>query len=462
MGNANEKMTKILSRKDVIALAFGAMIGWGWVVLSGDWITQAGTLGGMVAFLIGGLMVTFVGLTYAELVAAMPKVGGEHYYTLRALGPKASFIASWAIAMGYLTVVGIEAVAFPSVLDYLFPGYGQGYLWTVAGSEVTITWVLVGVLGSIVITALNYFGIQPAAVFQTICTLFIIVVGLLLFIGAPIGGSTENFHPFFVNGFGGVMSVIVMVPFLFVGFDVIPQAAEEMNVPSKKIGSLLLISVTLAVVYYMAIVVGVGMGLDQAALKQSDLAAADAIAAIFGTPLMGNVLVLAGVAGILTSWNAFLIGGSRVLYAMAESGMLPAWLGQLHPKYHTPSNAILLLGGLSCIAPFFGEEMLTWLVNAGGLNIVVSYFLVAVSFLFLRKKEPNMKRPFRAGKGPVVGYLAILLSLFIAVQYMPGMEASLNWQEWLINLLWWVAGVLFLLRMNVSESYLAEVKTHME
>lgn len=142
--------------------------------------------------------------------------------------------------------------------------------------------------------------------------------------------------------------------------------------------------------------------------------------------------------------------------------MLPAWLGQLHPKYHTPSNAILLLGGLSCIAPFFGEEMLTWLVNAGGLNIVVSYFLVAVSFLFLRKKEPNMKRPFRAGKGPVVGYLAILLSLFIAVQYMPGMEASLNWQEWLINLLWWVAGVLFLLRMNVSESYLAEVKTHME
>ena len=99
------------------------MIGWGWVVLTGDWITMAGSLGAILAFGIGGLMVTLIGLTYAELASAMPQVGGEHAYSYRALGAGASFICTWAIVLGYVSVVAFEAVALPAVIEYLLPGF---------------------------------------------------------------------------------------------------------------------------------------------------------------------------------------------------------------------------------------------------------------------------------------------------------------------------------------------------
>ncbi len=443
------QLVRVLSKKDVISLAFGAMIGWGWVVLAGDWILEAGSVGSILAFLVGGLMVVFVGLTYAELVSAMPRVGGELYYTLRALGPRFSFVASWGIALGYISVVAFEAVALPTVIDYLFPGYHAVHLWTIAGYDVTLTWALVGMFGAVVITVVNYLGIRPAAVFQGICTLLLALVGVLLIIGSFTGGEPAYFRPFFVNGMGGLLSVLVMTPFLFVGFDVIPQAAEEMKIPFRMIGFLLVFSVLLAVLWYVAVIAAVGLGLDPSGLGNTDLATADALAALWGHPVFGKILVLGGIAGILTSWNAFFIGGSRILYAMAEAGMLPGGFARLHPTYKTPSNAILLIGGLSVVAPLFGREMLVWLVDAGGLNIVLSYFLVAVSFLVLRKKEPAMPRPFRAGKGPLVGLLAVTLSLFLGVQYFPGMPAALLWPyEWVMILGWWIIGVVMLWRMR--------------
>lgn len=131
--NERESFVRVLGRRDVIALAFGAMIGFGWVVLTGTWLREAGSLGAMLAFLLGGVLVLFVGLTYAELVSAMPKAGGEHNYTWRALGGRWAFVASWAIALGYVSVVAFEAVALPTTVQYLFPGYKVGFLWQVAG-----------------------------------------------------------------------------------------------------------------------------------------------------------------------------------------------------------------------------------------------------------------------------------------------------------------------------------------
>ncbi len=110
---------------------------------------------------------------------------------------------------------------------------------------------------------------------------------------------------------------------------------------------------------------------------------------------------------------------------MANSGMLPSWLGRLHPRYRTPTNAILVIGAISFIAPFFGREMLIWLVDAGSMSIVIAYLMVAVSFIILRRREPQMPRPFRVGGGTAVGAIAVLLSLFFFVQYLPGMPAGL-------------------------------------
>ena len=106
-------LTRVLKRREVLALAFGAMIGWSWVALAGVWLESAGSLGAIMAFLIGGAVIAFIGLTYAELASAMPQVGGEHVYSLRALGPGASFVCTWAIIFGYVSVVAFEVVASP-------------------------------------------------------------------------------------------------------------------------------------------------------------------------------------------------------------------------------------------------------------------------------------------------------------------------------------------------------------
>jgi amino acid transporter len=154
---------RVIKRKEILALAFGAMIGWSWVALTGNWIATAGSVGAMLAFVVGGIAVILVGLTYAELASAMPQAGGEHVYSKRALGDTASFICTWAILLGYVSVVAFEAVALPTVADYLLPGFSRGYLWTIAGWDVQFTWVLLGVVAAIVMTGINILGIRTAA-----------------------------------------------------------------------------------------------------------------------------------------------------------------------------------------------------------------------------------------------------------------------------------------------------------
>lgn len=439
---------RVLGRGDVLALAFGAMIGFGWVVLTSDFIDAAGPGGAATAFVVGGLVVVLVGLCYAELVSAMPHAGGEHHYGLRALGGHGAFVASWAIVLGYLSVAAFEAVALPETLLYLFPDMRAGHLWTVAGYDVHATWVAVGAGAAVVVTALNYRGIRPASVFQAVAVLFLLGVGVLLLVGAFTGGSTQHMQPLFRGGAGGVFTVLVAVPFLFVGFDVVPQSAAEINLPYRLVGKLLVVSVLCAAAWYVLIMLTVGFGLDAEALAKSDLASAEAMTALWGSRTMGDILVLGGIAGILTSWNAFLIGASRLLYAMARSRMVPRWFGTVHPRFRTPGNAILFVGVLSAAAPFFGQPMLEWLVNAGAVNIVVAYLVVVLSFLVLRRREPGMERPFRAPAGPFVGGAALVLSLGLGVLYLPGMPAALAWPaEWAVVGLWWLLGAVLMWRL---------------
>ncbi len=128
------------------------MIGFGWVTLVGGWLEEAGTLGAALAFVAGGVVMVLVGLTYAELVSAMPRAGGEHHYALRGLGARPAFAASWAIGLGYVSVVAFEAVALPQTVLYLAPDMLAGRLWSVAGYDVYATWALVGIVGAVVVT----------------------------------------------------------------------------------------------------------------------------------------------------------------------------------------------------------------------------------------------------------------------------------------------------------------------
>ena len=434
------RFLRVLGRRDILALAFGAMIGWSWVVLTGAWIGSAGTMGAITAFVIGGVAILLISLIYAELASALPFAGGEHVYSERALGSGASFVCTWGIILGYASVVTFEAVALPTVLYSLIPGLDRVYLWQIAGWDIYLSWVLVGVVGAAIMTALNIVGVRMVALVQSVVVIAILLVGVLLVSGALVTGDISNMDPLFKDGVSGITLVLVMVPFMFVGFDTIPQVAEEIDLPFRDIGAVLVASVAMAIVWYGLIVLAVGLVLDQAAIGSSTAVTAEANARIYGEA-GGTLLLVAGLAGIITSWNAFILGGSRAIYALANGGLLPKFLGELHPKYHTPKNAILLLGVLSAIGPFFGRPALVWVVNAGGLGIVIAYVMVTWSFLILRKKEPDLERPYKVPYGEFVGILALVLAIGMTLLYLPGSPAALLWpQEWGIIIVWIILG----------------------
>lgn len=461
MEKKKSEFDKVFSAWDILVIAFGAMIGWGWVVSTGDWIERGGVIGAIIGFAIGGIMIFFVGLTYAELTSAMPQCGGEHVFSYKAMGPIGSFICTWAIILGYVSVVCFEACALPTIIQYIYPGFLKGYLYTVAGFDIYASWLAVAVVVSIFITYINIKGAKTAALLQTILTAIIGGVGILLIVASAITGDTSNLQgQLFAGesvgtGIKAIFSVAVMTPFFFIGFDVIPQAAEEINVPLKKIGKILILSIVLAVVFYALIILGVGYLMNPSDIANSQagtgMVTADAMAKAFNSSIMSKVLIVGGMCGIVTSWNSFLIGGSRAMYSMAESYMIPRSFVKLHPKYKTPINALYLIGILSVIAPFFGRKMLVWIVDAGNFGCCLAYCMVAISFMILRKKEPNMARPYKVKNYKVVGTIAVIMSAFMVAMYIiPNSGCSLTWQEVIIAGGWCLLGFIFCIGCKIK------------
>ena len=192
MGQKKSEFDKVFSAWDILVIAFGAMIGWGWVVSSGTWIDAGGVVGAALAFAIGGVMIFFVGLTYAELTAAMPQCGGEHVFSYKAMGPTGSFICTWAIILGYVGVTCFEACAFPTIITYLWPGFLKGYLYTVAGFDIYASWLSVAIIIAFLIMMINIMGAKTAAVLQTVLTCIIGGAGILLIVASVINGNVDN------------------------------------------------------------------------------------------------------------------------------------------------------------------------------------------------------------------------------------------------------------------------------
>lgn len=466
MTQKKSEFNKVLNAWDILVIAFGAMIGWGWVVSTGGWIEKGGVIGAALGFVIGGIMIFFVGLTYAELTAAMPQCGGEHVFSYRAMGATGSFICTWMIVLGYVSVACFEACAFPTIITYLWPGFLKGYMYTVAGFDIYASWLITAIVIAFLIMMINIIGAKTAAILQTVLTCIIGGAGILLIVASVINGTVDNLDgQIFAGTTAGVnikaiIGVAAMSPFYFIGFDVIPQAAEEINVPPKKIGNILILSVVLAVIFYAFVIIAVGFVMNPgdiiASQEATGLVTADAMAAAFNTKIMAKVIIVGGMCGIITSWNSFLLGGSRAMYSMAESYMIPKFFAKLHPKHKTPVNALILIGILTMLAPFAGRKMLVWISDAGNFGCCFAYCMVALSFMILRKKEPDMPRPYKVPCYKFFGTMAVIMSGFMVAMYcIPGSGGNLILQEWLMVLGWSALGVVFYVvcKVKYKESF---------
>ena len=175
-----------------------------------------------------------------------------------------SFICTWMIVLGYVSVACFEACAFPTIITYLWPGFLKGYMYTVAGFDIYASWLITAIVIAFLIMLINIIGAKTAAILQTVLTCIIGGAGILLIVASVINGTVDNLDGQIFAGtttgvnIKAIIGVAAMSPFYFIGFDVIPQAAEEINVPPKKIGNILILSVVLAVIFYAFVIIAVG------------------------------------------------------------------------------------------------------------------------------------------------------------------------------------------------------------
>jgi len=434
-----------------LSLAFGSMIGVGWITALGDWFQHAGPGGTMLAFAAGGLLMILIGSCYAELTPMLPVTGGEVAYAYRAFGTGKAFLVGWFLAFGYLAVSAFEAVSIGMVLAYLFPQLDVWPLYEIGDWTVYAPHLVLAFLFTALITTVNFLGVGVAMRLQVILT-GLLVVCSLLFVAAGIGqGSARHLVPHFSGGslagtWKGILVVFVMAPFMFVGFDTIPQAAEERapEQSARRLGLYIVLAIIGSTVFYVLVVLAAGMVTPWQNLVKEKLPTATAFRSAFESPALANLVLSAGVIGLLTSWNGFFLAGTRVLFSLGRARIIDSRFGEIHSRYGTPIRATLFSGLVTAMAACLGRGALLAFVNVGSFCISVAFVGVALSLLRLRKIAPDLERPYRLPAGEWVARCAATGSLLVVLaMVIPASPAVLKPIEWAILAVLCLCGIVF-------------------
>lgn len=442
-----------ISKIGFFCLAFGAMIGVGWVTAMGPWLSAAGPIGASIAFALGGTLMIFIGFCYAEVTAMLPVSGGEVAYAYKAYGTSKSFLVGWFLSFGYLSVSAFEAISVGKILSYLFPSIDQWPLYTVFGDQIYGSHLLLAFAFVSLITWINYVGVQNSIRFQVYLTMMFISIVLGVALAGLIQGEFSHLQPYFFSDrqdasiWSGILAVFATVPFWLVGFDTIPQGAEEAkaSVSYRAIGILIIISIVAAVSFYILLIVSTSMIGNWQHLLGTELLTARAFELAFRSQLVVDGILVAILIGLLTSWNGFFLAGSRVLFAMGRGRIIVPSFGETHSVNKTPYKAILFSGIVTLAASFLGRGAMIAFVDVGSLCIAAAFLGVSFSFVKLRKKFPHQHRPYKTPGGIAMGYISITGSILVLLAItLPGSPAALKWPlEWLILLTLSLLGVVF-------------------
>lgn len=220
---------KGMSAKDYFGLAFGSMIGIGWVISVPAWMSTAGSVGAIIAVILTMCMIIPIGFVYGELTASLRVSGGEFAYTFRAFGRLPAFICGWFLILGYLIILPWVAISVAILIAYVFPALNSYPLYTLFGTQVYLPHLLISFLMVGVIVYMNWKGAKQSAVFQNAATVMMLVAFAVFLIGGVIVGTPENMAPLFSSDGTTNSIVLAMAAILFFmnGFDTIPKTVEE-------------------------------------------------------------------------------------------------------------------------------------------------------------------------------------------------------------------------------------------
>src|SRR6267142_1278266 len=221
-------LARSLRLADYFALAFGTMVGVGWLVLMDDWLGRGGPLGAILGFALGGILLLPVGYVYGQWVQRLPDAAGEAAYTAQVFPPIVSYFTGWMMLLAYFIVCPWEAVAVGKLAAYIFPSLDSFELYRVGGHAVFLSMLAQGMAMTLFLAILNYRGIRASASFQKWVTTAVLALFGIVVLTSATHGTVTNFRPAFAaTPLASVILVLQIVPYFMTGFECVPKAAEE-------------------------------------------------------------------------------------------------------------------------------------------------------------------------------------------------------------------------------------------
>lgn len=470
------ELKRQLSPMHVWALAFGCVIGWGSFVNPGKkFLPNSGVAGTAIAMALGALVMIIIAFSYAYMVPKYPKAGGEYTFTKECFGGQASFFCGWFLVAAYLTNVPMNSTAIGLIVDGL-DGTADilkfGFHYTIAGFEVYFGEMIFAMLILVLFGILNIWGVKKAGAVQFVLSGLLITSVLALAISAlvsskaqginmePIwgfdksaaiaaGATTENIGEFANSGKLGILSAILatfaIAPWAYVGFDTIPQAAEEFNFSYKKVIGIMVVAIVFGCFVYTS-----NNTIAAAALENWPdrvmagewvlLIAAEELLGVFGKVLVGIAVSCAVLSGIM----GFYLASSRLMYSMAKDGCLPAIFGKIDEKFETPKNAIIFCIIISLSGPILGREALGWFVDMSAIGASMGYFFTSASTLKQMEKDGDGTHSMKVMA--IIGVIFSLIFMVLQLVPIPGLSGvHFGKESYILLLVWVVIGVIFYL-----------------
>ena len=427
-------------------LGIGAMIGAGIFVLTGIAAGEAGPAA-LLAFALNGLVTLLTALSYAELASVYPKSGGGYSFIIKAFPGPAGFASGWMLWFCYIIACALYALGFGSYfwefIQSYFPSIAN-LVFSLSGHNAPV--LAMTTLVSIVFILINMRGTAVTGSVENIITMAkIIILGIFIAYGLNRifeipHEAAASFTPFLPNGFGGVVIAMGLTFIAFEGYDLIATVAEEIKAPEKTIPRATLISLGVTVfIYLLILVVCIGAiqpesGKSWQFLGQYQETAIAKAAKSFMPSFGVTLIIFGGLLSTISALNATILASSRVAFSMSRDKMLPRSLSTIHAQRRTPHIAIAVTGAIVIVmALLFPIQVIG---SAASVMFLLTFALVNLSLIALRRKFPELKGGFRVPLYPATPIAAIALNLFLAVY-----QFNFDPRAWYIAVAWVIIGL---------------------
>ncbi len=442
-------LTQAVGARQFFNIGFGSIVGVGWIVVLGEWLNQAGPAGAILAFLLGGVLITLLGLCYAEVGTVLPAAGGEMLYAYEAFGLGASYITGWAVTLFTIIVVAYVNISAAWILEYLIPGISGPVLYTFRGGPISVGGLAVALGSTGVITYFNYRGIRSSTAFQDWTTYLKLAAAAVFIVAGLAVARSGNWQPAFQSSNGwteaqGILAVAVTTLWFYGGFNFVPQMMEEKapGTPAVMVGRMLLLSIAVAAAFYCLVILSAAGVVPWRSLVHAELPAAAAFNGAFGGRFLSNIVLVTGLLGIFTVGNGTFLAATRLLFAMSRARIVPPVFAELHPRYGSPVKAVYFVGLVAAAVAFLGRKSIIPIINVGSTGLGIGYLMTCLAAIQLRRKRPDLERPFRIPGGSITAGVAAVVTLFLLGSsiYEPYASAHRVPLEWYAMAAWVILG----------------------